>query len=140
MTLNIALTTDIAACQALRRVVFIEEQNVPPDLEVDGLDDKAMHLLATRDSRPIGCARLLAYGSHGKIGRVCVLADQRGLGLGAALMRAAIGQFRSMPGITTVTLGAQVQVITFYERLGFIAQGPVFDDAGIPHRDMELML
>jgi len=140
MTLQIALTTDIATCQTLRRVVFIEEQTVPAELEIDGLDETALHLLAVLDGRPVGCARLVCQGGIGKVGRVCVLADQRGRGLGRAIMRAAIVQFRAMPDIATVTLGAQVQVIAFYERLGFVAEGPVFDDAGIAHREMVLHL
>jgi len=140
MTLHIALTRDITTCQALRRTVFIDEQLVPEDLEVDGLDPIALHLLAHLDGRPVGTARLLRDGATGKIGRVCVLADQRGSGLGAALMRAAIDQFRQTPGIDRVKLGAQLHALAFYERLGFAAYGPVFDDAGIPHRDMVLML
>lgn len=136
MTLTIALTRDIATCRALRRVVFIEEQGVSEADEVDELDDQALHLLATLDGRPVGSARLLVAGDTGKIGRVCVLADQRGTGLGAGLMRAAVAQFRSMPGVAKVKLGAQTHALGFYERLGFVATGPVFLDAGIPHREM----
>jgi ElaA protein len=76
----------------------------------------------------------------GKIGRVCVLKAARGTGLGAALMRAAVAQFRSLPGITKVKLGAQTHALGFYERLGFVAEGPEYMDAGIPHRDMILTL
>ncbi|MBC7676591.1 MAG: GNAT family N-acetyltransferase [Rhodoferax sp.] len=138
--MTIGVTSDIAACRALRRIVFIEEQGVAEADEVDDLDDQAIHILATQDARPIGSARLLTMGNVGKVGRVCVLRDARGTGLGAALMQAAVAQFRAMPGITKVKLGAQLQALSFYERLGFTSYGPVFLDAGIEHRDMVLNL
>lgn len=140
MTLTIAATRDIAACRALRRVVFIDEQGVSEADEVDDLDEAALHLLAVRDGRPVGTARLLVAGETVKVGRVCVLADQRGQGLGAALMQAAVGLARGLPGVGCVKLGAQTHALGFYERLGFVAFGPEFLDAGIPHRDMVLML
>ncbi|HEX9858162.1 MAG TPA: GNAT family N-acetyltransferase [Paracoccaceae bacterium] len=136
----IAVTDDIAACRKLRRMVFIEEQGVAEADEVDGRDDQAVHLLATLDGRPVGSARLFTHGDTGKIGRVCVLPDQRGTGLGAALIRAAVEQFRSTPGVERVKLGAQTHALGFYEKLGFTAFGDIYDDAGIPHRDMVLTL
>lgn len=138
--IHIAPTRDIAACRALRRVVFIEEQGVSEADEVDDQDDRAIHLLATQDGTPVGSARLLVQGATGKVGRVCVLAQARGTGLGAALMRAAVEEFRKLPGVTQVKLGAQTHALGFYERLGFTAFGPEYMDAGIPHRDMQLVL
>lgn len=140
MTLVITPTRDIAACRALRRVVFIEEQGVSEADELDDLDDAALHLLALRDGRPVGSARLLVAGDTVKVGRVCVLADQRGRGLGAALMQAAVAEARGMPRVVRVKLGAQTHALGFYARLGFEAFGPEFLDAGIPHRDMVLVL
>jgi predicted GNAT family N-acyltransferase len=140
VTLAIGVTSDIATCRALRRTVFIEEQGVSEADEVDDLDDQAIHLLATQDGRSVGSARLLTYGDIGKVGRVCVLPEARGRGLGAALMQAAVAQFRTMPGIKRVKLGAQLQALAFYERLGFTPYGDVFLDAGIEHRDMVLDL
>ena len=134
--MKIEQTTDLAACLALRRTVFIEEQRVPEDREIDGLDDSALHLLATKDGQPIGSARILLDGDTGKIGRVCVLAPARGTGLGAALIRTALDVLREQPGIRRAKLGSQTHAIGFYEKLGFTAHGPVYDDAGIPHRDM----
>ena len=136
MTAQITRTDDLAACHAIRRVVFIDEQAVPEELEMDDLDGEAIHLLATVDGRPAGTARLLLRDEVGKIGRVAVLADRRGTGLGAALIRAALDELCAVPGVTTAKLGAQVHALGFYERLGFTAFGPVYDDAGIPHRDM----
>ena len=138
--IRIAPTQDIATCRALRRKVFIEEQGVSEADEVDDLDDRAIHLLATLDGAPVGSARLLVQGATGKVGRVCVLAEARGTGLGAALMRAAVEEFRKLPGVTRVKLGAQTHALGFYERLGFTAFGPEYPDAGIPHRDMVLTL
>ena len=120
----------------LRRRVFIEEQGISEADELDDLDDKAIHLLATLDGLPVGLARLLLHGDTGVIGRVCVLAEARGTGLGAALIRAALDELRHHPGITHVKLGAQTHAQGFYEALGFVAQGPIYDDAGIPHRNM----
>lgn len=140
MTIEIAETRDLAACHALRRTVFIEEQGVSEADEMDDKDGEAIHLLATEAGRPVGTARLLQMGEIGKIGRVCVLKEMRGTGLGAALIRASIDRLRKIDGITTVKLGAQVHALGFYEKLGFTAFGPVYDDAGIPHQDMALTL
>lgn len=129
-------TTDLAACHALRRRVFIEEQNVPETDEMDDLDDQAIHLLAHEDGQPLGTARLILKGDTGKIGRVAVLAQARGRGLGAALMLASLDALRARPGIRRAALSSQTHAIGFYEKLGFAAHGPVYDDAGIPHRDM----
>lgn len=139
MTLTIQPTRDIATCRHLRRVVFIEEQGVPEEDEIDDKDDDAIHLLATIDDQPAGSARLLLMGQTGKIGRVCVLPAHRGTGLGAALIRAALTELRAQ-GMTTAKLGSQTHAVPFYERLGFTPTGPEYIDAGIPHRDMTLAL
>ncbi|MDO5705121.1 MAG: GNAT family N-acetyltransferase [Paracoccus sp. (in: a-proteobacteria)] len=134
--MKITVTDDLTACHALRRKVFIEEQGVSEAEEMDDLDGQAVHLLAFDGDVPVGTARVLASGDTGKIGRVCVLAQARGTGLGAALIRAALDVLRDMPGITRAKLGAQTHALGFYEKLGFAAYGPIYDDAGIPHRDM----
>ncbi len=138
--ISIAETRDIATCRALRRKVFIEEQGVSEAVEVDDKDDEAIHLMASLAGKPVGSARLLVMGDIGKIGRVCVLPEVRGTGAGARLMQAAVDRFRSVPGVTKVKLGAQTHALGFYERLGFTAIGPEFDEAGIPHREMVLTL
>jgi predicted GNAT family N-acyltransferase len=139
MTLTVARTHDFGACLALRWTVFVEEQAVPAELERDAYDATALHLLATLDGRPVGTARMLLKGDTGKIGRVCVLREARGQGVGAALIRAAVEELRGL-GLSKAKLGSQVHAIPFYEKLGFAAEGPVYDDAGIPHRDMVLAL
>ena len=140
MSFDIALTDDIATCRALRRTVFIEEQGVSEVDEIDDLDGECLHLLASQDGIPVGTARVLIKENIAKVGRVCVLAPQRGAGLGTALIRASVAQARGTQGATQVQLGAQVHAIGFYEGLGFAAVGPVYDDAGIDHRDMVLDL
>ncbi|MCG6657380.1 GNAT family N-acetyltransferase [Halomonas campisalis] len=120
----------------IRRVVFIEEQRVPLEEEWDGRDDACTHFLALLDGRPVGTARLLP-DAH--IGRVAVLAEARGHGIGAALMRAAIEAARRH-GHDAVELAAQTHALVFYERLGFQAFGEAFLDAGIVHRNMRLLL
>lgn len=134
MTVAISLTDDLDTCLALRRVVFIEEQNVPVPDEIDGLDPDCLHLLAVDGTTPVGTARILIDGDIAKIGRVCVLPSHRGTGLGAALIRTALeaAQGKAMQA----KLGAQTHALGFYEKLGFTATGPIYDDAGIPHRDM----
>lgn len=133
----IAKTCDLETCLSLRREVFIDEQNVPEAEDVDGLDQSAIHLLAFEGDTPAGTARILAQGSIGKIGRVCVLKPFRGKGLGADIIRATLAEMRQMPGLTTARLGAQTHALGFYEALGFAAVGPEYPDAGIPHRNME---
>jgi ElaA protein len=139
MSLAVALTDDPSSCFVLRHEVFVQEQAVPEDLERDEHDAAALHFLAAWEGRPVGTARVLLRGNTGKIGRVCVLAPMRGRGIGAALIRAAVEEIRAR-GMARAKLGSQVHAIPFYEGLGFVAEGPVYDDAGIPHRDMTLAL
>lgn len=128
---------ELHQCFAVRVAVFVEEQHVPPEEELDDLDATATHFLAETDGHIIGTARLLDKGGGVcKIGRVAVLPDHRGCGIGRRLMRFAIAD--AFERYETIVLDAQVPVIPFYERLGFVAEGPVFLDAGIDHRRMTL--
>jgi predicted GNAT family N-acyltransferase len=136
MTLTVEVTENLAACLALRRIIFIGEQGVPEALELDGHDAEAVHLLATLDGQPVGTARLFIIGSTGKIGRVCVLSTYRGTGLGVALINAAITHFKSHDGVQIAKLSAQTNALEFYVKLGFIAHGQVYQEAGIEHQDM----
>ncbi len=136
MVLEIVRSDDLETCWDLRREVFIDEQSVSDADERDGRDDEAIHLLARWAGRPVGTARILVTGSTGKIGRVCVRRTARGQGIGAALIRAAVAELAAMDGIEAAVLGAQTHALRFYERLGFLAEGPEFMDAGIAHRMM----
>jgi ElaA protein len=129
---------DHAAAMKIRFTVFVDEQNVPPELEPDEYDTDALHLLAVDPAkgRAIGTARIVDKGNGiAKIGRVAILKEWRGGGRGDQLMRAALEAAKAK-GLTTAVLDAQTYVIPFYEKLGFVAEGPEFDDAGIPHRRM----
>lgn len=130
-------TDDLDACLALRHAVFVAEQGVPPEVERDALDDRAAHFLAWDGDRPVGTARVVITGDTGKIGRVCVLADQRGSGLGMDLIDACLAYLAAQADVTRAVLGAQTHALGFYEKLGFAAFGPEFQDGGLPHRMME---
>lgn len=118
---------------ALREAVFIQEQGVPPELEIDEYDAQARHWLARAPSgRVIGTVRLTP-DAH--LGRLAVAADWRGQGVGWALMQEAMAAARSA-GMAAVQLNAQLQALDFYTRLGFHVTGDIFEDAGIPHRAM----
>lgn len=114
----------------------MDEQGISEADEIDGLDDQAVHLLATIDGEPVGTARILITDHLGMIGRICVVPSQRGTGLGAKLVNAALDYLRDRDDITRAKLGAQDHAIGFYEKLGFVAEGPFYDDAGIPHKNM----
>lgn len=124
------------AASQIRRVVFIDEQHVPQQEEWDGRDADCLHFLALLNDEPVGTARLLP---DGHIGRVAVLRSARGAGIGYQLMEATLDAARSA-GHTHAALSAQLHALAFYERLGFVAHGEVFMDAGIPHREMVLAL
>ncbi|MFT4960694.1 MAG: putative GNAT family N-acyltransferase [Paracoccaceae bacterium] len=136
MSIQIGITDDLDTCFDLRRIVFIDEQNVPVEDEIDENDDTAIHLLAQDENRPLGTARIVIDGEIAKIGRVCVLQIARGQGLGISLIGKALEIAADLDGITQAKLSAQVHAIGFYEALGFTVFGPVYLDAGIKHRDM----
>jgi predicted GNAT family N-acyltransferase len=123
----------------LRFEVFVHEQGVAPELELDAEDDTAIHLAAIRDGEVVGTLRLLQHDGTAKIGRVAVRAALRKSGIGRRLMDhgAAIALRK---GFAEILLHAQVTVAEFYWRLGYVAEGDVFDEAGIPHIAMRKKL
>ncbi|MFD7818843.1 GNAT family N-acetyltransferase [Streptomyces sp. NPDC059785] len=144
---------DRDACFRVRKEVFVVEQGVPQDIEYDAADGAGadtVHVLAVReDGVPLGTGRLL-HGEAaaaktggdltvGSLGRLAVTGDARGLGVGAALVRAIEDAARAR-GLAAVDLHAQTHALGFYERLGYEAYGPEFPDAGIPHRAMRRSL
>lgn len=133
--MKIEMSDDIALARDLRRIVFIDEQGVTLADEIDDLDEVSTHLIAWDGDKAVGTARITIVKGVAKIGRVCVLRSNRGTGLGARLILASLDVGRTHKA-AQAKLGAQVHALGFYEKLGFTAIGPVFDDAGIPHRDM----
>jgi len=122
----------MAAAFDLRHEVFVIEQGVPAELEIDALDPSAIHLVAIAGETVVGTLRILQHEGVAKIGRVAVRAAARGTGIGARLMEraAAIARERGCRGIV---LHAQVSVAGFYRRLGYAEEGETFEEAGIPH-------
>jgi len=127
----------MAHAYAIRRRVFIEEQRVPEEIELDADDARAFHALATLDGNPIGCGRMLEHGEDEvKIGRMAVLAEYRGTGVGREILRFLMSRARKR-GMRKAILHAQLSAEGFYLREGFTPVGGVFDEAGIAHRKME---
>lgn len=131
---------ELRACLDIRREVFIREQGVSEAEEMDGKEDQCGHLLARVDGEPVGTTRLNWLTGKLKIQRVAVLKPYRGTGAGLAMIKAAIAEAEKRSDIETIVLDSQVSAIGFYEKLGFVATGPVFLDAGIDHRLMTLTL
>jgi predicted GNAT family N-acyltransferase len=128
---------DAATLQAIRREVFVEEQQVPQDIEWDGRDGECLHALAvTAAGEPIGCGRLLP---DGHIGRLAVRRAWRGRGVGAALLQHLVGLARGA-GHARVVLNAQTHAAGFYRRYGFLPIGEEFMEAGIAHQAMEAVI
>ena len=125
--------TDRDAIYAVRKTVFIIEQAVPEEIEVDDHDPVARHVLAFLDGRPVGTGRIT---QDGRIGRMAVLAECRGRGVGRAILDALI-DIGQRAGAPRLFLSAQCHAIPFYEKSGFVAAGPVYQEAGIDHRHME---
>ena len=136
---------ELSESLGLRRTVFVEEQGVPLELEVDAMDGDprltagVVHLLGRIEGTAICTGRLDFADTPAHITRVAVRRECRGRGFGAELMEALHGEARSR-GIHRVGLNAQLHALGFYERLGYRAHGPVFLDAGIEHRAMSVSL
>ena len=122
--------------QRIRFAVFVEEQRVPPDLEMDENDAQSLHALAYADGVAIGTGRLLP---DGHIGRMAVLQEWRGQGAGRAMLRRLIEAARRR-GHREVALSAQVHAVEFYRAEGFEPDGAVYEEAGIPHQAMRMRL
>jgi predicted GNAT family N-acyltransferase len=120
----------------IRFAVFVEEQRVPAELELDDMDEPSVHALAFEGNEAVGTARLLP---DGHIGRMAVMKPWRGRGVGAALLRRLVDAARER-GDREVLLSAQVHALGFYRAQGFAAYGEVYDEAGIPHQSMRLKL
>ena len=124
------------AAHQIRRRVFIEEQHVPEEIELDEDDAHALHALATLDGKPVGCGRYVIHGvEEVKIGRMAVLAELRGAGIGREILKFLMRAARER-AFRRAVLHAQLTAEGFYLRNGFAPVGDAFDEAGIPHRKM----
>ena len=126
--------SDAKDLSGIRRVVFIEEQNVSEEDEWEGGEEDCWHWIAVVDGRPVGTARLKPNGT---IGRMAVLKEFRSRGVGTSLLQRATNKVRSL-GLGAAQLNAQTHAVAFYARFGFRVEGAEFQDAGIPHVRMTL--
>ncbi len=117
---------------ALRNEVFVVEQHVPIELEIDEFDESAVHFFAIIGDEIIGTLRILIEDDCAKIGRVAVKKSHRKLGIGRKMMEEVM-RYAEENNTQKIVLGAQLTVVPFYEKLGFIHEGEIFDDAGIDH-------
>jgi predicted GNAT family N-acyltransferase len=131
---------DLQKCFDVRTRVFVEEQNVSVEEEIDGLDKEAEQFLLWVETQHAATSRIryVEDGKVAKIERVACLKDYRGLRLGQKIMEFLITHVKEKSTVTEIRLGAQCTVIGFYEKLGFTAYGDVFLDAAIDHRWMKM--
>ena len=126
-----------AAATPIRFTVFVQEQNVPPEIEMDEHDGQCVHALAFNEAgEPVATGRLLP---DGHIGRMAVLKDARGSGVGARMLTVLTGAARAR-GDREVVLSAQTHALDFYRKQGFVEEGAQYLDAGIPHQTMRRKL
>ncbi|WP_085521683.1 GNAT family N-acetyltransferase [Tuberibacillus sp. Marseille-P3662] len=119
----------------VRNEVFVHEQNVPADLEIDEFEDDSTHFVTYEQDKPIGAGRLRHIDQVGKVERICVLKAYRGHKVGQAIM-CAIESSAKKQGFHTLKLNAQNHAIKFYQQLGYDVCSDEFMDAGIPHVQM----
>ncbi len=123
----------------IRRRVFVEEQGVPEAIELDDDDARAFHVVALLGVRCVGCGRMVPRRDYVKIGRMAVECEWRGRGVGRRLLDFMLQRARAL-GYRRAVLHAQLHAEDFYLKAGFAPVGEPFDEAGIPHRRMELDL
>ena len=123
----------------LRYEVFVIEQKVPEDMEWDEFDEIAWHAIVTADNQTIGTGRLIMHDRIAKIGRMAVQSSRRNQGIGKSILNALI-QTAKEKGAQECILHAQTHAIAFYAKEDFEPHGPIFDEAGIPHVEMRLIL
>ncbi|ARK29404.1 GNAT family N-acetyltransferase [Halalkalibacter krulwichiae] len=120
----------------VRTEVFVEEQKVPMEEEIDQFEKEATHfVIYDKEHAPIGAGRLRSVDGYGKIERICIVKSQRGTGVGRILMK-KIEEIAKQQGATKLKLNAQIQAQPFYQKLGYETVSNEFLDAGIPHVTM----
>lgn len=127
---------DMDACFGIRQKVFVEEQDVPVNLEMDGQDTAARHFAVRADDRIIATCRVRLLGSAAKVERMAVLKEFRSRGIGMVLMKYILQELTRAGDIQLFKLSSQAHAVPFYEKLGFKKRGNEYMDAGIPHYDM----
>src|SRR5581483_7683423 len=119
----------------IRRRVFIEEQHVPEEIEMDEDDAQAFHALALDGDLPVGCGRMMTHDGYVKIGRMAVLRERRGEGIGRNILEFLMEHARQQ-GFGRAVLHAQLTAEGFYLKNAYLPEGEIFEEAGIAHRRM----
>ncbi|HLQ95496.1 MAG TPA: GNAT family N-acetyltransferase [Pseudogracilibacillus sp.] len=135
MTVHIASEAEINTVYDIRKKVFVEEQLVPIDIEIDDLEQDAFHFICYYEGNAVGASRLRLEDSYGKLERICVLQAYRGLSLGKQIIKKMEKHIQKM-GYPTAKLSAQTHAISFYQSLGYHIISDEYMDAGIPHKTM----
>jgi predicted GNAT family N-acyltransferase len=125
-----------AEASRIRVTVFVEEQGVPANIEMDDMDAACVHALAYVEGRAVGTGRLLP---DGHIGRMAVLKERRASGVGGAILACLVEEARRR-GMKEVALSAQTHALGFYRKHGFREVGAIFEEAGIAHQEMQRVL
>jgi predicted GNAT family N-acyltransferase len=120
---------------SVRRTVFIDEQNVPEEEEIDQFERDAVHFVSYQVDAPVAAGRFRIVDGFGKVERICVLKEARNTGAGKAIMR-EIEAYAQNNGLPKLKLNAQTHAIPFYANLGYEVVSEEFLDAGIPHKTM----
>ena len=143
-SINIVETDgDLEGCLDVRRAVFIVEQQIAEADEIDEydtLDAECTHFIARKAQSPVGTARLRIVNGAAKLQRGAVLKSHRGQGIATALLRAMLDHVRAQKLASQAILSSQLGAMDVYAKIGFVAVGDIYDDVGIPHRDMTLDL
>jgi len=121
----------------IRKEVFIKEQNVPEDIEIDGLDEESIHFLAFLEKTPIGCARIRLIDNSAKLERIAILKEYRCKGYGSELTNFLI-KYCKVKNYDKIWLNSQINVVDFYRKFGFKVRGEKFLEAKIEHLQMYL--
>ncbi|MFB4185081.1 MULTISPECIES: GNAT family N-acetyltransferase [Bacillus amyloliquefaciens group] len=120
----------------VRKEVFVKEQHVPEEEEIDQFEDTSEHIVIYDGGQPVGAGRWRLKDGHGKLERICVMKSHRSLGVGAIIMQ-ALEKAAAAKGAESFILHAQTQAVPFYEKQGYrVTSGEEFLDAGIPHLEM----
>jgi len=119
----------------IRKTVFVHEQNVPLEEEIDQYEDEAIHFVLYIEGSPVGAGRFRVVDGYGKVERICVLKEARKTGAGRAIMQ-AIETHAFKQSLYKLKLNAQTHAIPFYAGLGYQVASEEFLDAGIPHKTM----
>ncbi|MBS8263133.1 GNAT family N-acetyltransferase [Mesobacillus boroniphilus] len=127
---------ELADAFEVRKTVFIHEQNVPEEEEIDQFESDSVHFVLYDDGKAAGAGRFRVLDGIGKVERICVLKENRKTGAGVAVMN-KIEDYAKSQGISTLKLNAQTHAIPFYSKLGYETVSEEFLDAGIPHKTMK---